>query len=90
MSPARLDWTDAAAVSEGLAKLGVSLDDADAITQDMLRPPRERELGPALHAEKYRDAWAQVEESMAYAMGTEPKPGRGNGGPDGAGGSPAL
>ena len=86
----RLDWNDAAAVSECLAKLKVSLDDADAITQDMLRPPRERELGPALHAEKYRDAWSQVEESMAYAMGTEPKPGRGDGGPEGAGGSPAL
>jgi hypothetical protein len=89
MSRPVLDWNDRAAVSTWLANLRVSLDDADAVTQDMLLPPRERQLGPALHAEKYRDAWAQIEESMAYAMGTKPKP-RGGGGPEGAASSLAL
>ena len=91
MSHPALDWNDRAAVSQCLSKLWASMKDANAVTQDLLRPPRERELGPVLHAQNYGDAWAQVVETMAYAMGSEPEPEGGNGatGDDaGAGGSP--
>lgn len=43
-----------------LEDLRVTLDDVDAVVEDMLLPPRERRLGPALHAEKYREAWEKV------------------------------
>ena len=88
-----LDWNDPAARSDWLAKLWASLKDGNAVTEDMLLPPRERQLGPALHARNYADAWAQVREAIAYAMGSDPDPEGGNGAdagdPAGAGGSPA-
>ena len=94
MSRATLDWNDPAARADWLAKLRVDLHDANAITQDMLRPPRERDLGPALHAKNYGEAWAKVEQLMAYATGSEPEGGNGAAGDDagdpaGVGGSPA-
>ena len=96
MSHPRLDWNDPVAVTECFGKLWATLKDANAVTEDMLRPPQERELGPVLHATNYHDAWKQVVESMVYAMGSEPEPEGGNGAagddagdPAGAGGSPA-
>jgi hypothetical protein len=48
-----LDWSDPIEVSKWLAGLRLALNDADAAALDMLRPPRARELGPALHAANY-------------------------------------
>jgi len=58
MSRAALDWSDPIAVSKWLAGLRLSFNDADGAALDMLRPPRERDLGPALHAQNYRAARA--------------------------------
>jgi hypothetical protein len=74
MRRASLDWRDAGAVSEWLGKLTVSLHDMDAVAQDMLRSPRERELGPVLHARSYGEAWSQVRDAIAYARAAEPEP----------------
>jgi hypothetical protein len=68
---ARLDWSDAAAVSSWLACLWQSFDDADGVTLDLLRPPRERELGPVLQAKNYGQARAQILAALAYAGASE-------------------
>jgi hypothetical protein len=62
-----LDWSDPIAVSQWLAALRKSFDDADAVTLDMLLPPRERELGPALHAKHYGDAREQILQALDFA-----------------------
>lgn len=72
MSRASLDWTDATEVSIWLAALRQSFADADAVALDMLRPPRSRELGPALHAEHYSAARAQFLKAIDYATAPEP------------------
>jgi hypothetical protein len=59
-----LDFTDRAAVREWLVKLRVYLDDVDALVVDMLRPPGERELGPALHRENYGAARERVADLL--------------------------
>jgi len=43
-----------------LAEMRAALDDADAVTEDMLARPRRRELGPALHRRNYREARRKV------------------------------
>ena len=73
MSRTSLDWSDPIAVSQWLAGLRLSFNDADAAALDMLRPPRERELGPALHAEHYNAARAQILKALAYAGAPEPE-----------------
>jgi hypothetical protein len=79
-----LDWTDPAAVAWWLGALRVTIGDAQAIAEDMLRPPRERELGPALHLERHRDTTAQIRTLLDFATAPEPEgePGdpAGNGG----------
>jgi hypothetical protein len=85
MSRASLDWNDAAAVTRWLGALEVSLSDAHAVSEDMLLPARERELGPVLHAQKYGDARAQIVQLLAYARppaadAGEPGDPAGNGG----------
>jgi hypothetical protein len=72
MTRPSLDWKDPGAVDQWLGALRVSLNDAHAVAQDMLREPRERELGPALHAKNYGDAWAQIVRALDYA--TTPAP----------------
>jgi hypothetical protein len=76
-----LDWSDPIAVSKWLAGLRLSWNDADAAVLDMLRPLRARELGPALHREKYTDARAQIIQALDFATTPEPD--------DGAPGAPA-
>ena len=76
----RINWNNAAEVAEWLGNLRASLNDADAVTQDMLRPKRERELGHKLHTEHYAGAWHQVEQALEQAGAPldepdgEPKP----------------
>lgn len=60
MSRDALDWSDPIAVSKWLAGLRLSWNDADAVAEDMLLPPRQRSLGPALHAKNYGEARAQI------------------------------
>jgi hypothetical protein len=71
VSRASLDFTDPAAVGAWLAGLQASWSDADAVALDMLRPPRARELGPALHREKYNDARGQIAQALDFASGTK-------------------
>ena len=58
-----------------LVDLRSAFDDADAVTRDMLKSPRERELGPVLHRDNYGEARAKIAAGFAYLMtcvGTEP------------------
>jgi hypothetical protein len=80
-----LDWSNLAAVSRWLVNLRVAIDDADSVVEDMLRPPRERELGPALHREQYAEAHQQIRGLLAFAEPPESE----RGDPAGSGGSPA-
>jgi hypothetical protein len=79
-----LDWSDPVEVSKWLAGLRLSWNDADAAALDMLRPARQRELGPALHAQNYSAARKQILDALDYAAAPEPdgEPGdpAGNGG----------
>jgi hypothetical protein len=72
VSRVALDWSDPIAVVAWLSGLRASFADADAAVLDMLRPPRARELGPALHAEKYGDARAQIVQALDFAGSPEP------------------
>jgi len=80
-----LDWTDATEVSIWLAGLRQSFSDADAVTRDLLRPPRQRELGPVLHADTYSKARAQILQALDFAA--EPEPDADPGDPSGNGGA---
>ena len=59
-----------------LVRLRVAFDDADAIAADMLRSPRDRELGPALHRQNYHDAKKTVVEELELLVlyFTDPEP----------------
>lgn len=81
MSRASLDWSDPTEVAIWLAGLRQSFADLDAAGLDMLRPPRHRELGPALHADHYRNARAQIVDALYFAGPDE------HGDPAGAGGA---
>ena len=62
-----LDWPDHAVVSAWLAAVRAALDDAHAVTVDLLRPLRERELGHVKHRELYGDAQQALDELLAFA-----------------------
>jgi hypothetical protein len=68
-----LDWTDPAAVSHWLDGLRVAFADADATALDMLKPARDRELGPALHARNYGEARTAVLAALAAAHAPAPR-----------------
>jgi hypothetical protein len=70
-----LDWKHRDAVDSWLDALRESFEDLDAVASDMLRPPRKRELGPALHAEHYAAVRVQILTAIAFAEG--PRPGGG-------------
>ncbi|MFT3765691.1 MAG: hypothetical protein QM820_09270 [Minicystis sp.] len=67
MSRPSLDWTDEAAVREWLSNLRVAFADADAVTADMLRPLRQRELGHVQHRNMYGDAKKSILHLLEYA-----------------------
>src|SRR5262245_23683146 len=64
----RLDWNDREAVRRWVIDLRVVVDDLDAVIADMLRPPRARELGHAVHREKWREARDAIVSALAYAI----------------------
>ena len=68
-----------------LVALRVACDDADAVAEDMLRPPRKRQLGPVLARQNYDEARSKIVTGIAYllrATADEPEQGdpSGNGG----------
>ena len=63
------DWTDEVFRTRLFTDLRTKVADMNAAARDMLRPPRERELGPVKHRELYEDASGAVEEMLSYALG---------------------
>ncbi len=59
---------DRAELRRILMDMRVAIDDADAVSRDMLRPPRLRELGPALHSRQYREAHAKLIAALEYLL----------------------
>lgn len=56
------------AIRGWFASLNVTLDDIDALAEDMLRPYRRRELGPAKHREMYREGWSKLMELLGRSL----------------------
>ena len=81
-----LDWTDAAAVRLWLDTLREAIDDAAVVSEDMLRAPRERSLGPQMHRQMYGAAARSVASLLAFVG---PGPDDEHGDPAGFGGSGA-
>jgi hypothetical protein len=67
-----LDWSDPIAVSAWIGRLRGHVNDADAVARDLLRPPRERELGPVLARENYDAAHAAIVDALNFASAPEP------------------
>ncbi len=59
---------DRAELRRLLMDMRVAIEDADAVSRDMLRPPRLRELGPALHSRQYREAHEKMITALAYLL----------------------
>jgi hypothetical protein len=59
---------DPALLRRALLDLRVAYDDGDAITTDMLRPRRERELGPAQHARIYQESRDKVRQTVSWLL----------------------
>ena len=70
----RLDFADPAEARAWLEGLRTSFEDMDAVVADMLRPPRSRNLGPALHAEHYNAAKQQLLQALDHAGPEEQGP----------------
>src|SRR5512140_1218188 len=63
---ARRSVMDRADMRRALVDLRVAVDDADSVTEDMLRAPRRRELGPVLHRRNYSEARGKITSAIAY------------------------
>jgi hypothetical protein len=48
--------------------LRVAVDDGDAVTEDMLLPPSQRELGPATQRKTYREAHKKTVACINYLL----------------------
>jgi hypothetical protein len=81
MSHASLDGSDPIAVTKWLEGLRSAFNDADAVALDKLRPPRDRKLGPAVHAKNDEEARAAILAALQYAATPEPEPQEDDGGP---------
>jgi hypothetical protein len=80
------DWHDADDVRRLVLDLRVAFDDVNAIVADLLRPPRERELGPVLHRDGYQEARGKLVALLAWCEPREPE----GGDPAGCGGAGAT
>lgn len=67
-----LDWNDPAAVRRWLSAMRSSFADADAVTSDLLRPPRSRDLGPIQHTRLYTEARTSILQLLAHATPPDP------------------
>lgn len=79
MSRPSLDWSDEVEVSRWLGRLRVHLNDADAVVRDLLRAPRQRELGPVLARQNYAAAHAAIVDAINFASAPEPSDPAGSG-----------
>lgn len=75
-----IDWTDRDMLRQWFADLSAALDDASAVAEDMLRPYRERSLGPAearrLHHEADESIRALLDAGeRGLVLGSRAKPG---------------
>lgn len=72
---APVDRADPALLRRALIDLRVAYDDGDAITTDLLKPLRERELGHLQHTRLYtesRDKVRKTTEWLLRALGGDP------------------
>jgi hypothetical protein len=65
--PERLDWADPGAVATWLRNLRTAWDDAASVTEDMLKPERERNLGHAQHRRLFREAQGSIAHLLRHA-----------------------
>ena len=66
---------DPAMLRQALLDLRVACDDGDAVTTDLLRPLRERELGHVQHVRLYGESRDKVRKTTAWllrALGADP------------------
>jgi hypothetical protein len=63
-----------------LVELNVAIDDAGAVFDDMMRPLRERELGPVKHRELHGDAWSKIMHLLGRLVPEGGEPPRQEGG----------
>ncbi len=91
-APAKLDWTDPAAVMSWLGALRVAVDDANGVALDMLHTPRRRDLGHREHVRLHREARTKLASLLDFATPSAPpddgSDGEPHGDPSGAGASP--
>jgi hypothetical protein len=80
MSRRTFDWNDPEEQKRLVVDFRVAFDDLDALVTDMLLPPRQRELGPALHADQWADIRRQLERLIARLHPSEPGDPSGSGG----------
>ena len=59
-----------AQLREALLHLRVAYDDGDAVVADLLRAPRERELGPAQHRRLYKESREAVLKALTWLLKT--------------------
>ena len=62
-----LDWTNPVAVRTWLAAMCTAQADLLAVLEDLLRPPRQRELGHVKHRELSGDAVQAIDELLIFA-----------------------
>ncbi len=84
-----IHWRNPAAVTRWLGELVATWKDVDAVTQDMLRPARRRELGHCEHERRYREAAAKLAELLARAVSPISEEEDEHGDPAGMGGAGA-
>jgi hypothetical protein len=70
-----------------IVDLNEGWNDADAVTADMLRPLRRRELGPVLARRNYRDARDKIVTALAYLVKLASESDDGPADPSGNGGA---
>jgi hypothetical protein len=80
-------WEHQRKVHDALTTLHNAFLDADAVTVDMLRAPRLRELGPALHEVNYNEARGSIVSSLAFALRFTADEEEERGDPSGSGGA---
>jgi hypothetical protein len=51
-----------------LLDLRVAYDDDDAVVEDMLRDPQQRELGPVLQRRQHRESRQKIHRAIDYLM----------------------
>ncbi len=61
-----VDWEEVRDLRLLADDLRTAFKDVDALVTHVLRAPRQRELGPALHRENYAEARRKIAKVLAY------------------------